>query len=271
MSGEIVTAAQILAGTGAAGWTASRLLGASADAVGEHIQAFLGSRVSTIFAKVHDKATENDIEPVAIQPGLLTRMVIDASMSQDEEDLTDWWANLFLSAGSGHTEANRHAVFSDVLSTLGPNEVVLLADFVSQFREAQRARGDQNGPVSRSEALLMTDQHLEEVFDMSGGHGSNYQAAKEALVALRLPVPLRIYEWKLPDVGGDEGDWRYEQAGWYKDRQFEVEILERSRIFVRSRHHAPVLTDRDSWVGTVRLTELGVSFYESCTRETLGS
>ena len=78
-----------------AGWFANKIFGPSVDAMGKNLAAHLQSRMPAIFGRAEQIAKEARIEPRPIKPGLLSRMIVDASFSEDTEEITEWWANLF--------------------------------------------------------------------------------------------------------------------------------------------------------------------------------
>ncbi len=133
MSDSVITTGTALVGTGA--WFANQIFGPSAGAVGENLKVHLQNRLPTIFGRSAQLAEEKAITLGPIKPGLLTRMVVDASFSDDSEEITEWWANLFIEAGSEAFEANRQAVFSDIMAMLGPREVSVLTEFVGYFHQ----------------------------------------------------------------------------------------------------------------------------------------
>lgn len=132
MTSEIVTAAQIIAGTGAAGWTAAKLLGPSADAVGEHVRAFLGTRVSKIFAEVKKQSEGSDLGQ--LPPGFAALAIQKASISEDDKTLTSLWASLLISAAT--TFSTKHVVFADILSQIGPLEAKVLRNLTQNFEDS---------------------------------------------------------------------------------------------------------------------------------------
>jgi hypothetical protein len=126
MPGELVSAATILAGSGAGTWLADKLLGPSANALGEQIRAFAGDRLSKIFNR-----TESRIKPDAVHalpPGFLVQFVQKASFSEDDDTLTDMWANLLASAATKYVR--RHAAYVEILSQLTGFDAEVLSRLV---------------------------------------------------------------------------------------------------------------------------------------------
>lgn len=120
--GELVTAAAIIAGSGAGGWLADKLLGPSFDALGEQFRAFAGNRLRTIFDKAEKQV---EVEKIgALPPGFALMFVQKASFSDESDHVSDLWAGLLADAARG--VESRHSVFVDILSQIGPDEAKIL-------------------------------------------------------------------------------------------------------------------------------------------------
>ena len=136
----LITTGAALVGTST--WFANKILGPSAERLGDNLVVYLEYRLPKIFGRADAIASERNIEPQPVKPGLLTRMIIDASMSDDVEEITEWWANLFVDASRGGS--NQHAIFSDVMAQLGPKEVLVLEKFLSPYDEVWSENTGQN-------------------------------------------------------------------------------------------------------------------------------
>lgn len=118
MPGELVSAAAILAGSGAGTWVADKLLGPSFNALGEQIRAFAGDRLHKIFNRVAQKTGPEKLHE--LPPGFAFQFIHKASFSEDAEELTEMWANLLVDAGTDFK--SKHSLFADILSQLGPDD-----------------------------------------------------------------------------------------------------------------------------------------------------
>ncbi|MEM7779912.1 MAG: hypothetical protein AAF697_05915 [Pseudomonadota bacterium] len=263
MSDDLTTPEALAVATGS--YVAAKIFGPSLGRLGENLLVYWERRLPAIFAKADQFAAEREIEPRQISPGLLTRLVIDASMSSEDEELTEWWANLFLSAGTEQFEPNRYAVYSDIMAMLGPNEVAVLHEFVASFQARVEGIEPRDLEDHHRATPLIVDASIEQVFDTKSSKSYKDKDIHEGLLAFAPPVPVRAYEWKLPNPQGTELAWEYHQEDWYVQRQVEFEILERSKVLQRKSHGVPVMANQDSWVGTISLTELGRTFFEACT------
>lgn len=272
MPGEIVAAAQILAGSGVAGWFADKVFGPSAERLGDNLLVYLESRMPTIFARAAKIAQDEGLDPQPIAPGLLTRLIVDASMSEDDEEITEWWANLILDASLAGS--NRHAVLSDMMAIIGPKEAQFLDRF---YQMIATSRPDANAPWAFSRFVV--EHHVSEFASTDIGwmfplNPENAERASEAVRNFRGDMPARPVAWGLPSkisARWDEGEpfdlvIRGERrAPWFEGHEGSFEILERAQILRTSRHEIRGLKSPNGWVQFVEFTQLGMAFYEACT------
>jgi hypothetical protein len=118
MPGEMIAAAQILAGSGAAGWFVDKLLGPSADALGEQVKAFASDNLKRVFGKASEKSEGKSLN--SLPPGFIYQFVQKASFSEDDEFITNAWANLLLQASLDFKP--RLSLISDILSQLNAED-----------------------------------------------------------------------------------------------------------------------------------------------------
>lgn len=110
------------------GWFANKLLGPSSDFFGEQLKAFFSDRLGKIARRaeeINDGQTTQSLPPAF---GYLA--VQKAGLSEDDELLTEMWANLLLSASREYR--SQHANFAEILARLGPDEVRILNSLVSE-------------------------------------------------------------------------------------------------------------------------------------------
>lgn len=110
------------------GWFANKLLGPTADALGEQLKAYGSARLKKIFDRAAGKAKPEEVE--ALSPGFLITFVQKASFSEDDESLTEMWANLLAQAATGFS--NRHAAYVEILSELTAFDAMTLASLVPE-------------------------------------------------------------------------------------------------------------------------------------------
>ena len=125
MAGDLVQAATILAGSGVGAWIADKLLGPSADALGEQLRLYAGDRLAKIFGRTKEITAGKEIQP--LPPGFALIVFQRASISEDHPLLTEMWAQLIASAAQKQT--NRHVIYADILTQIGGEEALLLEKF----------------------------------------------------------------------------------------------------------------------------------------------
>lgn len=264
----ITTATGIAVG----GWFAGKVFGPSAERLGDNLLVYLENRVPRIFARAERIAQDEGLDPKPITPGLLTRLIVDASMSDDDEEITEWWANLILDASlSG---SNRHAVLSDMMAIIGPKEAQFLDRF---YKMIALNRPSENAPWTFSRFVVehhVSENASREIGWMFPLDRENAEQASEAVQRFADDIPARPVAWGLPSkitARWDEGEpfdlvIRGERrAQWFEGNEGSFEILERAQVLRTSRHEIRGLKSPYGWVQFVEFTQLGMAFYEACT------
>lgn len=118
MPGEMISAAQILAGSGAAGWLVDKLLGPSADALGEQIKVFATDNLQRIFSKASARQGQIVLQP--LNPAFAYQFIQKASFSEDDDFIVESWANLLLQASIDFKP--RLSLIADILSQLNAED-----------------------------------------------------------------------------------------------------------------------------------------------------
>lgn len=263
MAGELVEAASILAGSGVGGWFGNQVFGPSVGAVGDQLKVYLQSRVPTIFGVAEQKLAGRDADLNPIPPGLLARMVADASFSDADPEITEWWANLFIDASISNS--NRHVVFSDIMAMLGPAEVKCLESFMTQFDYVK----DEKRFLRTMSNMIGT---MDMVRDEAVGHwvgitpipADRLHVVRSNLMSGQTSWPYRPIRWSLPMLHDDQKPGKLNQINpWFGDNQEAIEILERARVLKYSRVDIPVIGP-SSWVDGIEMTGIGASFYAAC-------
>jgi hypothetical protein len=262
---EIISTGAAL--VGGAAWFADKLFGPSAEALGGSLKVHLQARIPNIFSVAERKASPANLHPVA--PGLLSRMIVDASFSEENEEVTDWWANLFIQAASGHCETNRQAVFSDIMAMLGPTEVRVLKDLVDYYRLQIGHLTPADRSQARAAGMLLQERLLESIIRKFPLEGDAVEDVHKHLADPKIPLPVRTSAWALPEKTDAGTIWSLTTERWFISNQLEIEILERARVFRFVRVDVPLMGKFDSWIDLVGLTELGIQFFEVCSGEPL--
>ena len=267
MTDAIITTGAALVASGS--WFADKIFGPSVAALGDNLKIHLHTRAPQIFGRAEQIAKAEELHLSPVSPGLLSRMIMNASFSEDSADITDWWANLFVEAATNHTEPNMQAVFSDIMAMIGPKEARVLTDFVAYYR-SQIA----NHTLASLENIDAMDGIVQESTLFKLPHSfpltnETVDDVHEHLANPKIPLPVRTFAWKLPLSFGEALSWRLTTLPWYVENRVPIEILERSRVLKFIRLEIPIMADQAAWVDLVGLTALGRACFESCSRENL--
>jgi len=269
MAEPLISTGAALVGAGA--WFANRVFGPSAGALGDSLKVYLQSQLPKIFDRAGDIAKSENLELSEISPGLLTRMIIDASSSDDSDEIREWWANLFVAAAV--EPDNIHATLSDMMALVGPAEAAALKGF---YERVEAARPDENGPwkVSR----FSVEHYVNEFMQIDIGYqfpidSSDFERVSLSIESFRKNMPALPIAWSIPvqvkvqinNTGPI--DFVMSKGGkvhWFDEDQLAYDVLERARIIHISRHPLSRSEGRPGWVEFVEFSQLGMAFYEAC-------
>lgn len=249
---------------GAGAWFADKVLGPSAEGIGEQLKAYFSRRIDSIFTAAGSIAQERSVEVLPIPPGLLSRMIMDASFSEEDEDITRWWANLLIDASA--SASNRHAVFSDMMATIGPGEAKCLKDFMESF---SFMRSDPAMIISELAAATesMRFEAIQHWLGELPVPQEKLHQVRANLLTGEVPWPIRPISWSFPLLIAQGTTIRANQVNpWYAENVTNVAILERARVLefgqsaIETGGH-----QKAAWVKTVAATSLGIEFYAACT------
>ena len=261
MPEPVVTTGAVALGAGA--WFANKILGPSAGRLGDNLLVYSENRVPKIFGRADAIAHESNIEPKPIKPGLLTRMVIDASMSEDAEEITEWWANLFVDASQA--SCNQHALFSDIMAQIGPKEVKLLDEFLQLYDSVWSTNAGKNIRKSQNSPELAFNGVCQMAF-VGVPIDENRRDDLNSLLAQKIPTwPIKNFSWIIPSVAHRAGSPQGFTLSWYVDNLTELSILERAGIFRRLQAERTIKADYFARVEALALTPIGLEFYSACT------
>ncbi|WP_299192175.1 hypothetical protein [uncultured Erythrobacter sp.] len=265
MAEPIITSGAVLVGTAA--WFANRIFGPSADVVGDSLKAYLQSRVPAIFDVASKMAEQRNVEIAPIKPGLLARLVMDASFSDDAEDITRWWANLFIDASQ--FGSNIHAVYSDMMALIGPDEAKALDEFVRAFENGKFPASISFSGADGAGIDLMRDDWLRKKLGQPPFAKSRIEALERAMDVGDLPWPIRYTSWRIPVQGAKETTyWEGKTNPWYSENRNALVILSRAGILRDGLVQRSVFGG-DYTIRTVELTPLGMDFYNACNPEVI--
>lgn len=257
-------------GIAVGGWFAGKVFGPSAERLGGNLLVYLENRWPSIFARAEKIAHDEGLHPKPIAPGLLTRLIIDASMSDEDDEITEWWANLILDAST--SGSNRHATFSDMMAAVGPQEALFLQKFYAMVSD-KRPDAEKPWTFSRFIVEHYVDEFASDISWMFPLDNETKERASEAVRNFRGDMPAKPVAWGLPSqiqIGLNDklldvvlrGERR---VPWFEGCEAQFEILERAQILRMSRHEMPAREGPSGWVQFIEFTQLGMAFYEACS------
>ncbi len=113
---------------GGGAWLAGKLFGPSADALGKELQTYGSNRLKTIFNRTQSKLSPEEVVP--LPPGFALQFMQKASFSEDDEALTEAWANLL--ANASRKFDSRYSSFVEILSQLSAFDAAALSKLVPE-------------------------------------------------------------------------------------------------------------------------------------------
>lgn len=260
MAAEIISTGAALVGGGS--WFLGKILGPSADKLGEHLSVYLGERASSIMSLAEKRAKQQNVVVGHIPPGLFTRMLVDSSFSTDDETITSWWANLLLQASQ--STDNHPAIFSDMMAMVGPQEAACLSDFMNRF-EVVWTGGLQI-------AIEQVSHLSESIFDDAVKHWlGDLPVDQHSLLTVisnmtrgQVPWPLTTIQWKCGVKASDgSSGMQYVTNPWFRSNVSAISVLERIGILRRVKVTLPTW-DSETWATGLTPTPVGAAFYLAC-------
>lgn len=234
---------------GAGAWLADKLFGPSADALGKELQVYGSKRLTDIFGQAAMKLSQDEVN--SLPPGFVLQFMQKASYSQDDELLTEAWANLL--ANSSREFENRYSLFVDILASMTNSEAQLLnilfagkemvdikkaSQSLEKFRTDIEARG--SGAVSDvAEAM----DHL------------------DRLLAVEFPLPGKITLVGVPynqDADGMHGIAFSDDA-----LDSDADSLIRNRLVTKHSAHIGIV-GQSPYFEAIVVTALGKEFLQAC-------
>jgi hypothetical protein len=233
-----------------AGWFANKLLGPSADALGKELQNYSSARMRKIFRRAAEKSNPDHVN--ALPPGFVMTFFQKASFSEDDDALTEMWANLLAEAATNFT--NRHAAYVEILSELTAFDALTLANLVP---EDAPFSPEMSAPVNLKVELRLAI--TKEMKKISNSH-AEAQLEFDRLINLKFDWPGRItsarLHWRDGDVtrpiSGGIGD----QFASF-DNLCRLGLLERFDLDNSMARY-------ESAVEGVLVTMLGIGFVQTC-------
>jgi hypothetical protein len=232
------------------GWFANKLLGPTADALGEQLKIYAGARLTKIFSRAEQLGKDEVLNP--LPPAFAYLALQKASFSEDSDVITNMWAALLL--GAGRTFKSRHATFVDILSAMTSNDAKLLNLICSGF---------ENG-IEIDDVARLT-QYFQGHYSL--GSMDRECAATTALQIMQIPLGFPGYVLSAGVPYHIYGDKNVKHADHieYQHSAFEEEadalvrhgLVKQFRIVLGDPYVNP-------HVEGIVLTKLGAEFFRAC-------
>lgn len=234
-----------------AGWFANKLFGPSADALGEALKSYGTSRLEMIFKRAAEKADPKRVE--ALSPGFVVTFFQKASFSEDDESLTEMWANLLAQAATNFT--NRHAAYVEILSELTAFDAMTIADLVPEdtpyFPQI-------SAPVNfKVELRLNLAKEMRNISDTQ----EEAQAEFERLMNVGFAWPGRVTAARLHY---QDGEITRPISGGIPDQFASFDNLSRLGLLEKF-DLSNSMTPYETAIEGVLVTMLGIGFVQTCT------
>ena len=133
MPEPIITTGAALVGAGA--WFADKVFGPSAESLGETLRVYLSDRVSKVFSRAEDLADGPNLLH-QLPAGFLVKFVQAASFSEDDELITDLWANLLLNSSRDFSQ--KKVLYLDILEKLSAEDARVLDELIFSISDDTR-------------------------------------------------------------------------------------------------------------------------------------
>lgn len=241
-----------------AGWFANKILGPSADALGNELRSFVSERTHRLVNSAEKKADPE--RATALPPPFFYNFAQKAAFSEDSNEINEMWSSLL--ADASESQNNRHSLFADILSRLSAEEAIFLRDFC----------GERSLTMAQQVVRSDIQRYLES--DFYRNDGSVAQGSDEAHCLLEkvrandFGWPVRFTNAQIPfrEAGGHDGISALTTLKSGDDIGFAFELLVRERLidlfdFSFSTAKQPV-----KFEGFL-LTHIGAEFYRVCSRD----
>lgn len=120
----IITSGAMLVGAGA--WFADKIFSPSAILLGDSLKLYVTERVRKIFLRAEEIADETESFQ-ELPPAFMLKFLQDSSISDDDEIITDMWANLLLN--SSKDIKSRNSFYISIISRIGAPEAHALQKY----------------------------------------------------------------------------------------------------------------------------------------------
>jgi len=115
-----------------AGWAGKKILGPSLDSIGDQLKGYSTERIQKILAKAEEKKIPPQVVS-AVPNAFALRFFQSASMSEDDEVITELWANLLINSSISFD--SRKLLYLDILDKISPADARILDAMVDREEE----------------------------------------------------------------------------------------------------------------------------------------
>ncbi len=181
----ITTGAAAIAATS---WFLNKVLGPSAQELGEQLRVYTSSRLDKIFNRSAEIAEGDNLEQ--IPPAAIVKFVHSASLSEDTKDVTESWAHLLVDMAKGTNAI--HPLLIDILGNVSGEGIRFLKELYEPWNgiNAEIAR--------RPDPTRYLRRHFCEKYD---DVMPSEEAAKQTAIEIidkPLLMPGRAIECRVP-------------------------------------------------------------------------
>ena len=178
------------------GWAGKKILGPSLDEFGDQLRLYTGDRVRKIFKKVEEFAPETSLYEI---PAAFTlKFIQSASMSEDDDTITNMWANLLINASQDFT--SRQILYLDILEKLSSADANILNEIVDEYA-AQHTIGNVSWFLNSTKTTAIWT--AEKILRDRGIERFDYEAAElfnDGIGRIGGSLPVRILSTIVPYV-----------------------------------------------------------------------
>ena len=255
----IITTGAVLVGAGA--WFADKLLGASAEALGEQLKVYASGRWKSIFERTKELADGQNVN--SLPPGFAYLALQKSSFSEDDELITDLWANLLLNASMKFTQ--RHVLYVDILEKLSAGDAKILDEMIKSGIELNIRHSVQ---WELDEIRRSLFKHAEQVLENRNISHFDFDAAEEFDISISNFTnrwPITILETIIPITPPEAQPGTLaatSSTSGQANSEAPYDALIRQRLL--QSFQISFIVGFQMTIGGVMATSLGVEFIQSC-------
>jgi Abortive infection alpha len=244
---------------GAGTWFANKLLGPSADELGQQLKLFASNRLGKILGRSEEIAEGSD-DLKSLPPAYIYKFVQSASLSEDDPLLTEMWANLLVESSENYS--HKHLLFVDILEKLNSSDVILLDKLIPNVHSFDEKTNLQwKIRVIRDQCWAVAS-HIAACNNITHFHIENADEFNRKITELKFAWPCVVLSSRIPYIPEKaENGPDVSEVGLAIDSSV-YDALIRQRLAESFNETFIVGFSMD--VGGVVATSLAVEFVKSC-------